>query len=120
MSIPFMQEPLLFFSCGYPDLKFHRSRECGFGNLHLIDTLLDQHLARVALLQTMTAKLQSQQHIIVDATGRTITWQKTRRHIKLEKRGREGSLESKFAKFGKILLDASSVKYQGIKIEESG
>lgn len=112
-----MQEPLLFYSCGYSDLKFQRSKESAFGNLEALDSLLDKHLARVALLQTMVSKLKSQQHAIVDSAGKQIPWQKTRRHIKLEKRGREASLEDKFARFGKVLLDASSVKIQGCNIE---
>ena len=110
-----MQEPLLFYSCGYAGLKFQRSRESGFGNLEAIDSLLNQHLARVAQLQLMAAKLSGQQQMTLDNTGNLVPWRKIRKHIKLEKRGREASLTDKFARFGKIILDPSGVNLQDFK-----
>lgn len=80
--------------------------------MQAIDSLLNQHLARAALLQTMAEKVRRQQCMVTDEAGLEVPWQKTRRHVKLEKRGREASLEHKFARFGKVLLDASSVKAQ--------
>ena len=107
-----VQEPLLFYSCGYAGLRFQRSKESAFGNLEAIDNLLNRHLARVAQLQSMVAKLSGQQEVIVDHTGNLVPWQKIRKHIKLEKRGREASLDHKFARYGKVSLAPSSVKFQ--------
>lgn len=99
-----MQEPLLFFSCCYADLHFRTTKEGASSNLEAINGLLNQHLSRVALLQTMAAKVRTQLHKVPDAQGNFIPWRKTRRHVQLEKRGREKSLEQKFARFGKVLL----------------
>lgn len=104
------QEPLLFFSCQYLDLKFRTSKESSFANMEAVNALLDQHIARVALLQTMVEKLRRHRHMVTDPGGNVVPWQKPRRHVPLEKRGREGSLEEKLAKYGKIMLDSSIVK----------
>lgn len=103
-----MQEPLLFFSCRYDSLQFRTTKEGAFANLEALEGMLDQHLARVALLQTMLAKVRQQQHTVLDSEGNAIPWQKSRRHVKLEKRGREASLEAKMARFGKVVIDPNA------------
>ena len=105
-----MQEPLLFFSCCYDGLHFQASKECAHADLEAIDSLLDQHLARVALLQTMVSKIRLQQHLVDDGMGNLIPWQKQRRHVKLQQRGREASFAEKLAKFGKVEMDPSTVR----------
>ena len=105
-----VQEPLLFFSCKYDDLKFGTSRESALGNMQAINALLDQQLARVALLQSMARKVESRQHLVLEKDGTYRPWEKRRRHIKLEKRGRESSLEDKLARFGKVVIEPGPLR----------
>jgi hypothetical protein len=46
-------------------------------------------------------QVRSQQHWIVDEEGRRPAFQKMSKHVLLAKRGREASLEEKFAKYGR-------------------
>ena len=111
MQLP-VQEPLLFFSCHYPDLRFTTTKEGAAGNLETISHMLNQHLSRVALLQTLARKLSRQQHMVQDVQGNVVPWQRVRRHVQLDRRGREKSLEEKLARFGKAPVVPTAVMQQ--------
>lgn len=93
-----VQEPLLFYSCGYEELSLRRSAACTAANLATLEELLRQQLARAALLHAVTQRFEEQcrQTAEVPVT-------KPVKHIKLSKRPREMALEAKFAKFGRTL-----------------
>jgi len=59
-----LQEPLLFYSCCYEDLRFRQSAECAHSNLRALEGMLNRQLARVALLSTLADKVgfESTQH----------------------------------------------------------
>ena len=57
-------------------------------------------------------QVRSQQHWIDDGSGRRPAWQKALKHVPLAKRGRESTLEQKFARFGKVLIAAPTISFE--------
>ena len=98
----FLQAPLLFYACNFKNLAFSASPASVEKSLDDIQQLLHHHLAKAALLHCLSDLLLSK---VEQCKSMCSANQKTfhPKHILLRNRGREPSLEYKFAKFGRTI-----------------
>lgn len=99
--VNFMQDPLLFYSCHFKDLEFTLSSFSAQRTYATLEESYYKHLAKAALLHTVLERIAVLQGPA--SCDRAMESLNDAKHIPLARRGREPSLEYKFAKFGKTL-----------------
>ena len=106
----FLQEPLLFFSCGYEGLKFYRTASVIAANLASVEAAMHEKLAEAALISTLFERLQHQAAEADLNFEGTPNFKHKGRYVKLANRPRELALAAKFAKFGRTLAQPGAVQ----------